>query len=309
MSGAPLIALVGASGWIGRHVLAAASVDGPAVRAISRSLPASSGEAETTRWHAVGAQASEADLATLFQGASAVINVAGSAHLDDRSAPGIEDFANVELPRRIVKAAAAVGITRVVHLSSIKAVGEGGDRPLRADSQPAPSTQYGRSKLHGEQRAREAAVGVELSIVRVPLVHGPGAPGNLARIAHLVERGIPVPLPVPHPLRSVTHVGNLASLLLHLAMSPQPPPLVHWTDLPHLRTDQLVSLVARRSGRAARTVPVPGTAVGSLFRLLGRSADIDRLLRPLVVEPTPTGELGWEPPYPDHTGFNPGWTP
>lgn len=288
------VVVLGANGWIGRHVVEAAGGAGAHVVAMHRTAGGGTGTAHECVL--VSRSPATDELSRAFVGANAVVNAAGTAHVAE--GVGMEDFANARLPERVVLAARFAGVPRVVHLSSIKAVSEGGRVPITVSTEPRPTSDYGRSKLLGERRAERANDGVQLTTVRLPLVYGPGARGNVARLESWLRRRMPIPLPAPYPQRSVAHVHNVAELLVHLTLTPKsPPPTVHWADLPHPRTDEFVRHLAAMMGVRAVVIPIPTKLARSSLRRIGRADDVERLTRPLIVEPgASAGSLDWNPP-------------
>lgn len=310
-SGPTRVAVVGASGWIGRALVRHLADGHRSVLAMSRREISDSPTG--VRWLALEPRSEVKQISDALTGSDAVINVAGAAHMPSDGSASHADarFANEALPAIIAEAARQAGIPRLVHLSSIKAAGEGGEEPLRAESDPRPTTAYGRSKLAGERAAVETTADghVQLTIVRPPMVYGPGAPANFARLAKAAGSPLPVPLPAPYPTRSVVFVGNLVSLLAHLAASPAAA-VIHVVDEPNLTTRVLVSHLSQAAGRRDRVVPLPLQVLRPIARVSGRQDDIVRLGSDLIVEPSPTSDTaGWRPPFPRHAGFYVSATP
>lgn len=306
------VAVLGANGWIGQSVVRDLAGSQHRVVCLSRRRPRVL--PTNAKWTRLDAQVKAQELAVALRETDAVISVAGAAHLADSQVSTSAIFSNEELPRVLGEAAMIAGVSRVVHLSSIKAVGEGGNEPLRPADVPRPTTDYGKSKLAGERAISEVAsssLGIRLVIVRPPMVYGPQAPGNIARLSRLAMSRGPVPLPVPYPKRSLVYLGNLSSLLMHLCLSATSPArVVHLADIPHLTTRELVTRIANAAGARDRVVPIPVGLFAPIARLAGRSEDFARVVRDLVVEPSSEADLAdWVAPYPAHAGFRKTFAP
>ena len=143
--------------------------------------------------------------------------------------------------------------------SSVKAVGESNESPWTEDAVPHPADPYGRSKLEAERRVREAARrhGVHATILRLPLVYGPGMKANALRLFQLVDRGTPLPLGLIHNRRSLLYTGNLTAALIAAMECPAGGETFFVSDDEDLSTPQLVRAIARALGRPARLVPIP----------------------------------------------------
>lgn len=253
----------------------------------------------------------EADWRSALAGAEAVVHCAARAHvMDDRAADPLAVFRRVNRDGtlRLAEQAAAAGIRRFVFLSSIKVNGEATtQRPFRAEDAPAPLDPYGIAKAEAEDGLRRLAArtGLELAIIRPPLVHGPGAKGNLATLLGVLHRGLPLPLASVDNRRSLIGVHNLAELarlcLEHPAAAGQT-----WlaADGPAISTPDLIRALAAAIGRPARLLPCPPALLRLLARLGGRQAMVERLLGSLVVDDSPARtRLGWVPPVPFPEGL------
>lgn len=297
------VAVVGASGWIGRRLTQELVSAGLDVRAIARQGPPAEW-VPAASWTTIGRRTTETELVQRLAGSSVVINAAGSAHLPySHSASSTAVWANRDLPRVVASAASMAGVGRLVHLSSIKAAAELSTSPVVAGGAEEPKTAYGKSKLEGEIELRAVAsrIGLEVVIVRPALVYGPGATANFRRLAQAAGGRLPVPLPYPYPTRSIMYIDNLVSLLVHLGHTSSNPSLIHAADVPHLTTRQLIVRLQKAVGRPPAVLPVPKAAVRALGRASGKSSAVLPLLASLVVEPTPVP--GWTVPFPDHEGL------
>lgn len=299
------VGVIGATGWIGTALVSQLLRQGVRVRVVARKA-ASADPGEQMTWEIVGSRPSADELSVAFHGVDALINVAGLAHVPPSHAGDL--FANEQLPAELADAAARIGARRFVHLSSIKAVAEIAPSSVGPDQDPHPATTYGRSKLLGEQAARSVSneSATEFVVVRSPMVYGENAPGNFTRLVRAVERRLPVPLPSPYPRRSIAYRHNLVSLLAHLALTDAAiADTVHYADLPHLDTRQLVHKIGDAVGNRPLVVPLPSTVFSPVADVLGKQQDWRRLTQDLVVRPSSPEEIGgWRPPFDDHIGFN-----
>lgn len=252
------------------------------------------------------ADARRADLRTALGGADVVIHAAARAHvLQERAADPLAEYrrVNVDGTLALARAAAEAGVRRFVFVSSIKVNGErtAPGRAFRADDAPAPGDAYGVSKWEAEQGlcalARET--GMEVVVVRPPLVYGPGAKGNFAALVRRVARGVPLPLgAVRHNRRSLVGLDNLVDLIVTCLDHPGAANQVFLAaDGEDLSTADLLQRVARAMGRPARLLPVPVWVLQAAAASLGKRAVAQRLLGSLQVDGSKARELlGWAPP-------------
>jgi nucleoside-diphosphate-sugar epimerase len=212
------VALVtGASGFVGGALCRRLRAEGVRVRGLGRSAEGAAAAAD----EAVACDlAAAAPPAEAFAGAGTVFHLAARTHAVDESPADEAKYVrlNVDGTRRLVDAAAAAGVRRVVLVSSVKALGEGGPGWVEEDAEPAPTTVYGRTKLAAERLVAErcGAAGLAWSCLRLPMVYGPGQKGNLERmIAAIARRRFP-PLPDTGQRRSMVHVENVVDALVAL---------------------------------------------------------------------------------------------
>lgn len=164
----------------------------------------------------------------------------------------------------------------------------------------SPEDAYGQSKWEAEKAlqclARET--GLEVTIVRPPLVYGAGVKGNLLSLLALLDTGLPLPFGAIHNRRSMVSVTNLANALVMAARHPDAAGEVFMvSDGDDLSTPELVARLRRLMGRPERLVPVPPSCLRLAARLSGRTGVAERLLGSLVVNPEKIRKLlGWRPP-------------
>jgi UDP-glucose 4-epimerase len=228
-----------------------------------------------------------------------VVHLAQRAHSTaDSAALAPEPAAAAALAR----AAARAGARRFVYLSSITAMGAvtAPGRPFRAGDQPRPEGPYGRSKLATEQALTGAArdSGIELAIIRPPLVYGPGVRANFRALVRLVASGVPLPFAAIDNRRSFIHADNLTDLIAVSALHPAAPGQVLLaSDGLDLSTPDLIRLLAKGLGRSARLFALPEPVFALLRRLPGVAPRLASLTSSLQVDDGATRALlGWAPP-------------
>jgi len=205
---------------------------------------------------------------------------------------------NVDKTRALAQAAAREGARRFVFVSSIKVHGEESPgRALREDDAPAPADAYGRSKLAAEQALRETAreTGLEIVIVRPPLVYGAGARANLEALVRLCDTPWPLPFAALHARRSFVHVEDLARLLVDCAEQPEAAGKTFFAaHVEGVSTFMLVQLMRRALGRPERTFSMPPPMLEAAAAALGQGARARRLTRALIADPEAARrELRW----------------
>ena len=246
-------------------------------------------------------------------GVSVVVHCAARVHvMNDESADPLEEFrrVNVHGTLRLASQAAAAGAKRFVFLSSIKVNGEQTQfgEPFTADQQPNPGDPYGVSKMEAEVGLRALAweTGMEVVIIRPPLVYGPGVKANFLTMMRWLRRGLPLPLgAVTGNRRSLVALDNLIDLIVtcidHPAAANQ---IFLVSDRESLSTDALLRRMGVALGRPARLIPVPVSLLQLGATLLGKSAVAQRLCGSLEIDMSKTRELlGWVPPVSADEGF------
>lgn len=318
-----MILVTGASGFVGAALLRRlVNDDRGAVRAAYRhgvpSLPV--GAQGVSVGDLCGAQ----DWRAALEAVHAVVHAAARVHvMRDAATDPLTEYrrVNVQGTLNLARQAAAAGAKRFVFLSSVKVNGEATAAPrlaphlsplprgareqerekFTADDAPAPQDAYGISKWEAEQGLREIAVrtGMEVVVIRPPLVYGPGVKANFAAMMRWLARGVPLPLgAVTHNRRSLVALDNLVDLIVtcldHPAAANQ---TFLVSDGEDLSTADLLRRLGQAMGRPARLLPVPPTLLKLGATLLGRPDLYQRLSGSLQVDIRKTRQLlGWTPP-------------
>ncbi|HTH59861.1 MAG TPA: NAD-dependent epimerase/dehydratase family protein [Paraburkholderia sp.] len=214
------------------------------------------------------------------------------------------DQTNVHGTLRVACAALQHDVRRFVYVSSIKAIAGSVStpEPLREDATAQPDDAYGRSKLAGEQSLTDLRnkAGLDVVIVRPPLVYGPEVGANFRRMLDAVWSGMPLPFGAVDSRRSVLFVDNLAGAIMHCAFDPRAANgCFHLADDVAPTVAELLRSIGRHLGRPARLVPVPMPLLGLAGRLTGRTAQIERLTASLVIDSSAIRRQlpDWHPPY------------
>ena len=238
-------------------------------------------------------------------GVGVLVHAAARVHvMHDTATDPMAEFrrVNVQGTLRLARQAAAAGVRRFIFISSIKVNGEATAPgvPFFADDLPVPLDPYGVSKMEAEQGLRDIAAqtGMEVVIVRPPLVYGPGVKANFKAMMRWLARGIPLPLGAIDNRRSLVALGNLVDLIVtcidHPAAANQ---TFLVSDGEDLSTTQLLQRMGQALGKPARLVPVPPALLKLGAALVGRPAVAPRLCGSLQVDISKTQQLlGWAPP-------------
>jgi len=291
---AAVVTVTGSGGFIGRHLLSALRRSGCRIRGASRQQP----PAGVTPVE-LQPQTPAGTLVDALAGSDVLVHLAGLAH--DR-AGGADSQALESINRdwtlRLYEACRRAGVAQMIWLSSIKVLGDVAAEPLSEQAPYAPADAYARSKAAAERGLLDAQQApTALTIVRPPLVYGPGVAGNVRLLLRWLDRGVPLPLGRAHARRSLLGVTSLAQALVHLVgRQSDEARILHLADDDDLRVVDLLEALASGLGRRPRLFAVPPPVLRAGAHLLGRSAVYERLFEPLRVDQRSSRAwLGWSP--------------
>ena len=275
-----------------------------------RSLNSKPDGAETV---AIGSLSSDTDWTVALKNVEQVVHLAARVHvMNDKSPDPLAEFrrVNVEGTVNLARQAAAAGVRRFVFLSSIKVNGEFtvAGQSFTADDVPAPQDAYGISKHEAEQLLRQIAeeTGMEVVIIRSPLVYGPGVKANFAAMMRWLARGLPLPLSaVSQNRRSLVALDNLVDLIVTCLDHPSAANQTFLaSDGEDLSTADLLQRMGSAMGRAARLFYVPTVFLKLAAHLVNKPGIYQRLCGSLQLDITKTRQvLGWVPPVSVNEGL------
>jgi nucleoside-diphosphate-sugar epimerase len=240
-----------------------------------------------------------------LQGIDVVVHTAARVHvMKDSSEDPLAEYrrVNVEGSLALARQAASAGVRRFIFLSSIKVNGEQTDpgHPFTVEDEPGPVDPYGRSKWETEQALHVLAqeTGLEIVVIRPPLVYGPGVRANFLAMMCWLHRRVPLPLGAVENQRSLVARDNLVDLIATCIDHPAAANEVFLvSDGEDVSTAELLRRLGQAIGRPARLIPVPIPLLKGVASVLGKQAVADRLLGSLQVDIEKTrSRLDWAPP-------------
>ncbi len=294
--------VTGANGFVGREVLQRLNVMS-SLQTVG-SVRRAAGLTGTTVVE-VGDLTAQTDWSLTLAGADAVVHLAARVHvMKETEIDPLTAFraVNVDGTLNLARQAAVAGVKRFVFVSSVKVNGESTPpgRAFTEADEHSPQDAYGQSKYEAEQGLRQlsACTGMEVVIVRPPLVYGLGVKANFASLTRAVQWGIPLPLGAVHNQRSLVALDNLVDFIVTCITHPQAANQTFLVSDGHdLSTTELVRGMAQAAGVPARLLPVPVWALQAGASLLGKGDALQRLCGNLQVDISKARSLlGWVPP-------------
>lgn len=295
--------ITGANGFVGSALCADLVQHQHTVRAAIRSDSAWMAGLDNA---VVGELNADTDWSVALQNIDVVVHLAARVHvMHDTVADPLTEFrkVNVSATENLACSSAAAGVKRLVYVSSIKVNGEetiGGHAYTELDT-PSPQDFYGISKWEAEQALWRVAeqTRLEVVVVRPPLVYGTDVKGNFVQMLKMLDKGIPLPLASVENSRSLLYVGNLADALIVCATHPAAAGQTFLvSDAEEISTAALLRSLGEGMGRPARLLLCPPSLLKLAARLIGKSAQVERLLGSLQVDSGKIRrDLNWTPPY------------
>jgi len=296
------ILITGASGFIGRNLCAFLKGKNCFVRgAVRRQSCNISGVDECIKAGDIG---SGVDWTQALTGVDVVVHLAARVHvLKESAADSLEAFRKVNVlgTKRLAEQAAKAGIKRFIFISSVKVNGEGSSRPYTENDPPDPQDAYGISKKEAEDALLNIAAetGLEVVILRLPLVYGPGVKANFKNLMKIAGSGLPLPLKRINNWRSFLYIGNLVDAIITCMTHPRAAGETFLvSDGEDVSAPDLIKMIASAMNKRAVLFSLPQGLLKALCKILGKSQEFDKLTGTLIVDSRKIRNLlGWKPPF------------
>ena len=298
------IALTGASGFIGSAIIdTLRSSDIELLPLVRKKLSSY----ESLKTAEIDLEDLPSFNAEALEGCDSLVHTAARAHImKDESLNPLVEYRRInrDATLELAKIAASAGVKRFIFLSSIKVNGEltKSKSPFTDESSYVPGDPYGLSKYEAEQGLLEIArnTGMEVVIIRPPLVYGPGVKGNFVSMVSWIKKGIPLPLGAIRNQRSLVALDNLVDFILLCAdrgrSSKAANEVFLISDGVDISTSELLRKVARVYKVKSRLLPMPVSLMKLVAKILGKSKISDRLFGDLQVDSSKAKNLlDWRP--------------
>lgn len=241
-----------------------------------------------------------------------VIHLAARVHvMKEKASDALFEYrkVNLEGTKRLSEKAANAGVQKFIYLSTVKVNGEKTHyKPFTEEDLAFPEDEYGISKMEAEQALRKIAdaTSMQIIVLRIPLVYGPGVKGNFLRLLDLVKKGIPLPFANLTNKRSFLYLGNLVSAIsicIDVSISSFEIFLVN--DDRSFSTTELIELIASKMKKHIFFIPVPLVLIKLAAKILKKTKEVDRLFSSLVIDGSKIrNSLKWQPPFTAENGID-----
>ncbi len=295
--------LTGSTGFIGQSISTTLEMQGKPLVATTRCLPNNSNSPiSSTKVYATGDITGHTNWQPALHNVSAVIHCAAQIPTGASSQCQTYRDVNISGTMRLAQQAAEAGVQRFVFLSSIGVHGNVTTTPITETSTLHPHDLYTTSKLEAEKQLFTLAeqTGMEVVVIRPPLVYGPNAKGSFAALVKFIQKGIPLPLGAVHNKRSLVALENLTSLVILCADRNRSPQAANQifviADGEDVSTTTLLQKISKAAGRSSRLLPIPSLLLATGATILGKRHIAEKLLGNFQVDASKARNiLGWRP--------------
>jgi len=296
------VLVTGANGLVGNSLVTKLLEDKKVIAGVRKDREYSFLGIEMTRYPDI---AKNTDWSQILESIRVIVHTAARVHMmDDDADDPLTEFrrVNVDGTLNLARQAATAGVGRFIFISSINVNGKMtlSNFPFKPDDAPTPCDPYGISKLEAENGLMKIAreTGMEVVVIRPPLVYGPGVKANFKKMIHCLNKGVPLPLGSIHNKRTLVALDNLVDLINTCIDHPAAANQVFLAgDDEDVSTTLLLQKVGDALGKPARLIKVSPKLIKIGAAMLGKSDTANRLLGNLQVDISKARELlGWEPP-------------
>ena len=297
------ICITGANGFIGQSVYKTLLKEGRSCVGTVRSINSNSSNSNN-KYIEVGNIGPNTNWKFALNGVDCVIHCAGKAHFEKDiryDKKKILNIVNLNGTKQLAQQAAEAGVKRLIFLSSIGVLGNNTNnrKPFSQSDKPNPIESYAISKFEAEQALFEISnsTGLEIVIIRAPLVYGPSAPGNLERLIKIIKTGLPLPFGRINNRRSLIGIKNLVDLIIRCIDHHDAKGKIFLvSDGEDLSIPNFIQLIASSMGKTSYCFSIPISLLRFLTRIIGKQRDFDRLTGSLRIDDSYTKEiLNWTP--------------
>jgi nucleoside-diphosphate-sugar epimerase len=244
----------------------------------------------------------DTDWKNILENIHTVVHLAARVHvMKDSVSNPFDEYrkTNVMGSERLAQTAAECGVKRFIFMSSVKVNGEENVRAYNEGDAPFPKDSYGISKMIAENRLRDIAskTGMELVILRPPLVYGPGVKSNFLYLIKTVHKGRPLPLSKVYNRRSFIYIENLVDAVITCIKHPGAAGQTYFvSDDEDISTADLIRKIASALNKSPRIFPFPRLLLFTIGKIIGKGSSVERLIGSLTVDISKIRqELGWKP--------------
>ena len=241
-----------------------------------------------------------------------IVHLASRVHvMKDESLSPLDEYrrVNTEGTKRLAFMAALAGIQRLVYVSTVKVNGEfTHEQPFNEDDTPNPLDPYGISKWEAEVALRHISSekGLQVTVIRPPLVYGPEVKANFLQLLDMVNKNIPLPLLLVNNKRSMIYIENLVDAIIKCIEHPKAANQTFLvSDGQDISTPDLIKMIAKAMGKKPRLLPVPSVALKVLGRITGKQSEVERLIGNLQIDSSKIrNTLDWKPSFTVEEGIS-----
>jgi UDP-N-acetyl-alpha-D-quinovosamine dehydrogenase len=295
--------VTGANGFIGKALCERLLAEGGQVLGTVRSSDSFASLHSGVNGLKISSIDDKTDWTNALIGVDMIVHLAACVHVINHTAGALSvlQLVNVNGTERLAREAALANVRRFIYMSSVKVNGEGRATSYTEKDKPEPMDPYAASKCESEKILHAIAheTGLEVVIIRSPLVYGPRVKANFLRLFELVKSGIPLPLSSVNNRRSLIYIGNLVDAIVTCMKNDRASGQTYFvSDGDDVSTPELIRRMGYALGRPVRLFPFPSVLLKMAGIITGKSVAIDRLLSSLMVKCSKIRrELDWKAPF------------